>query len=124
MRCDLCLDICVTFHKNIPNLQEENDVVNITGTVEGFTTSVDGAKHGFHIHEMGNKTNDCDKNGGHYNPDNKNHGSPTATARWENSFIFLVCQIKRASSKIIFIDTTTKICQHFLWHRDELDCGK
>jgi len=34
-------------------------------------------KHGFHIHEFGDLTEGCKTAGGHYNPFNYTHGSPT-----------------------------------------------
>ena len=44
--------------------QDSNNVVPITGEVDGLN---DGS-HGFHIHTKGAVTNNCADAGGHYNP--------------------------------------------------------
>jgi len=38
-------------------------------------------KHGFHVHEVGQLTNQCKDAGGHFNPENKRHGSLTSRER-------------------------------------------
>ncbi len=42
----------------------------IKGTITGLTPG----EHGFHIHEFGDMSDGCKSMGGHYNPDNVNHG--------------------------------------------------
>ena len=42
----------------------------IKGTITGLTPGA----HGFHIHEFGDMSKGCETMGGHYNPDNVNHG--------------------------------------------------
>ena len=37
--------------------------------------------HGFHIHEIGDLSDDCKAAGGHYNPMEMNHGSPGSEVR-------------------------------------------
>jgi Cu-Zn family superoxide dismutase len=49
--------------------------VHFTGTVTGLTPG----KHGFHVHAVGDcSAPDAASAGAHFNPDNKNHGAPTA----------------------------------------------
>tara|TARA_Y100000592_G_scaffold82225_1_gene130719 strand:- start:3132 stop:3686 length:555 start_codon:yes stop_codon:yes gene_type:complete len=42
----------------------------IKGTISGLKPGL----HGFHIHEFGDMSDGCKSMGGHYNPDNVNHG--------------------------------------------------
>lgn len=46
-----------------------------TGTViVGRITGLEPGEHGFHIHEFGDLTDGCESAGGHYNPDDVDHG--------------------------------------------------
>ncbi len=52
--------------------------MDVTADVEGLTPG----KHGFHIHELGDcSAVDGTSAGGHFNPDGKAHGAPTAAVR-------------------------------------------
>lgn len=52
--------------------------VELTGEITGLTPG----KHGFHVHEFGDLTDDKGMaTGGHFNPDNKKHGSHAAEDR-------------------------------------------
>ncbi len=54
--------------------QEETEGVRVTANIEGLTPG----KHGFHIHEKGDCSSaDFTSAGGHFNPTNSKHGSPT-----------------------------------------------
>lgn len=44
---------------------------SIIGNLTGFTW---GGLHGFHIHQYGNLSGQCNDAGAHYNPYNKTHG--------------------------------------------------
>ena len=57
---------------------EANDVW-IYGELRGFSDP--GSLHGFHIHESSDPDNNCDNNGGHYNPHALNHGGPSDVER-------------------------------------------
>lgn len=46
--------------------------VRITGEFTGLPPG----EHGFHVHEFGDLSNGCTSAGLHFNPHNKNHGSP------------------------------------------------
>lgn len=52
---------------------KQDDGILITADVKGLTPGL----HGFHIHEFGDcSAADATSAGGHFNPDNKPHGSP------------------------------------------------
>ena len=38
-------------------------------------------KHGFHVHQYADLSNNCLSTGGHFNPYNKSHGAPTDSER-------------------------------------------
>ena len=42
--------------------------------IKGTITGLKPGLHGFHIHEFGDMSDGCKSMGGHYNPDNVNHG--------------------------------------------------
>ena len=42
--------------------------------IKGTITGLEPGLHGFHIHEFGDMSDGCKSMGGHYNPDNVNHG--------------------------------------------------
>ncbi|MGE0709889.1 MAG: superoxide dismutase family protein [Planctomycetota bacterium] len=53
--------------------------VNVVADVDGLTP---GAKHGFHIHQLGDITaKDGTSTGGHYNPEGHQHAGPMAGMR-------------------------------------------
>ncbi|XP_011312679.1 superoxide dismutase [Cu-Zn] 1 isoform X2 [Fopius arisanus] len=51
--------------------------VSVTGTITGLKKG----KHGFHIHEKGDLSNNCTSTGGHFNPKNMAHGAPSDSTR-------------------------------------------
>jgi Cu-Zn family superoxide dismutase len=57
---------------------QKGDMIEITGEIKGLSPG----KHGFHVHEFGDMTDAKGlSTGGHFNPDNKMHGSPKAEDR-------------------------------------------
>ena len=43
--------------------------------IKGTITGLEPGDHGFHIHEFGDMSKGCESMGGHYNPDEKDHGN-------------------------------------------------
>jgi Cu-Zn family superoxide dismutase len=66
---------------------ETSGIVKFTHSSEGIKIVADvigltPGKHGFHIHEFGDCSRlDGKSAGGHFNPDDKNHGAPNGTER-------------------------------------------
>jgi len=54
--------------------KSSTSAVTISGEVYGLNTD---AKHGFHVHELGNTTGGCLSTGSHFNPDGNTHGAPS-----------------------------------------------
>ncbi|XP_054163345.1 uncharacterized protein LOC128961165 [Oppia nitens] len=48
------------------------DRVRVVGKIEGLSKG----PHGFHVHQFGDVTKGCGSTGGHFNPHNREHGSP------------------------------------------------
>ena len=57
---------------------EHKKVTQIFGYITGLKPL---KKHGFHIHEAGDLTDNCTSTCAHYNPFNKNHGGPYSKDR-------------------------------------------
>lgn len=57
---------------NITFTQLPNGKVQVSGMIHGLASG----QYGFHIHEKGDITGGCDSAGGHFNPENKQHGHP------------------------------------------------
>uniref|UniRef100_A0A6P6XN93 Superoxide dismutase [Cu-Zn] n=1 Tax=Dermatophagoides pteronyssinus TaxID=6956 RepID=A0A6P6XN93_DERPT len=51
--------------------------LQVSGRITGLTPGL----HGFHVHQYGDTRNSCTSMGGHFNPDNNNHGAPNDQQR-------------------------------------------
>ncbi|KAJ2952528.1 hypothetical protein O0L34_g6846 [Tuta absoluta] len=61
----------VTGHVTFTELP--NGSIHVQGILQGLSPG----QYGFHIHEKGDITQGCGSTGGHFNPEHKEHGSPT-----------------------------------------------
>ena len=68
---------CGTVQGVIRFMQKNDGATVIDGTIDGLTPG----PHGLAIHECGDLSQGCDSVGGHYNPRNNRHGSPTDEER-------------------------------------------
>ena len=59
-----------TVSGNILFMQQKDSPTLIKGTIKGL----EPGEHGFHIHEFGDLSKGCESAGGHYNPDEVDHG--------------------------------------------------
>jgi len=76
------------------SLVYESGELKITGTVTGLSAGA----HGFHVHEKGLTSNNCADAGGHFNPENKNHGRPTDSDRHVGDFGNIVADSSKSAS--------------------------
>ncbi|KAG8224204.1 hypothetical protein J437_LFUL002660 [Ladona fulva] len=77
IRACVVLDGAVV-HGNLTFVQHnEGGPVSVTGEITGLSPGL----HGMHVHEKGDLSGGCGSTGGHFNPEMKNHGSPTSSDR-------------------------------------------
>merc|ERR550532_3837459 len=50
-------------------------------TISGLLYGLSPGEHGFHIHESGDLSDNCQAAGGHFNPFGNNHGAPGSEDR-------------------------------------------
>ena len=99
------------------------------GTViVGRITGLEPGKHGFHIHEFGDLTDGCESAGGHYNPDDVNHGDldnghvgdlGNVTANTDGVADFTII-----AKRIDLIGERSVVGRSIVIHSDEDDLGK
>ena len=73
--------VCVLKSESINGVvyfAKHKNVTQIFGYITGLKPL---QKHGFHIHEAGDLTDNCTSTCDHYNPFNKNHGGPDSIDR-------------------------------------------
>ncbi len=111
---------------NIEFIQEDNLDVQIITNISGLTKG----KHGFHIHEAGDLTDNCKTLCKHFNPYNKNHGGPTSKERHVGDLGNLIadnkgnCKCKFTDSKIKLKGKNSIIGRSVVIHEFEDDLGQ
>ena len=106
----------------------KNDVVIIDISIEGLKKS---GLHGFHVHESGDLTSQCESMCAHFNPFNKTHGCPNSKVRHVGDLGNIKTNAK-GEAKYSFCDSVIKlrgtksniIGRGLIIHEDEDDCGK
>jgi len=87
-------------------------------------------KHGFHVHQAGDISNQCESMCAHFNPYGKNHGCPGARERHVGDLGNIVGD-KSGRCRMTFTDNVIKlrgtkaniIGRGLIIHQDEDDCG-
>ena len=114
--------------KGIVRFVEEGDSVLIHIDVHGLKKN---AKHGFHVHECGDMSNQCESMCAHFNPYGKEHGGPDDKERHVGDLGNLITD-NNGIAKYIQRDTMIKlrgtkcniIGRGLIIHEDEDDLGK
>ncbi len=124
--------ICVFHHNNnnvtgIIKFSQKNKKVKVEFEIEGLS---DG-KHGFHIHEYGDLTDECNSACSHFNPNNTNHGGRNSKERHVGDLGNVISKNKLAKGYFydnqISLDFHHKHCiigRAVIVHEDEDDLGK
>ena len=106
---------------------EETEGVRVTANIEGLTPG----KHGFHIHEKGDcSAADFSSAGGHFNPANSKHGSPTDPEHHVGDFGNLeaneqgVARFERVFSWLSFKGTNSILGKGVIVHEKADDFGQ
>lgn len=106
---------------------DNNKNLLILGQVKGLKKN---GLHGIHIHKYGDITRGCASMGGHFNPNNKNHGSFTSKDRHLGDLGNLEAD-NTGSAKILFADgrlslrgKNSILGRSIVVHEDEDDLGK
>tara|TARA_B100000963_G_scaffold164546_1_gene142911 strand:- start:2 stop:661 length:660 start_codon:yes stop_codon:yes gene_type:complete len=109
------------------NFIQNGDKVKVSYNITGLK---DG-KHGFHVHEYGDLTDECNSACSHFNPDNKNHGGRNSKERHVGDLGNIISNNNIAKGyffdKIISLDYFSKNCivgRSIIIHQDEDDLGK
>lgn len=127
---DLLSAICILYPtegnktSGIVEFTETPEGIKIVANVKGLTPG----KHGFHIHEFGDCSSlDGKSAGGHFNPDNKKHGSPDGSERHVGDLGNLVANkegeahYERLDSYISFTGKNSIIGRAIIVHSGEDD---
>lgn len=107
---------------------EDSGVVHVDIHLEGLKKN---AKHGFHVHEAGDLSDQCESLCAHFNPYGKTHGCPGMKTRHVGDLGNIVtdangCAIYRITDDQIKLRGTKAniIGRGLIIHADEDDCGQ
>ncbi|CAK1582238.1 unnamed protein product [Parnassius mnemosyne] len=91
-------------HGKVTFTQQPDGKVHIEGLIVGMPPG----HYGFHIYEKGDITEGCSSNGGHFNPENKEHGHPNDENRHAGDLGNVVFDENHVS-KVDFWDNVIKL---------------
>jgi len=104
----------------------ENNKVIININISGLNPN---SKHGFHVHECGDISDKCESMCAHFNPFNKNHGSPASEERHVGDLGNLIADVNgianyKQEDNVIKLEGECNIIgRGLIIHADEDDCG-
>ena len=104
----------------------EDDTIKISLDLSGLKPN---SKHGFHVHEAGDLSDNCTSMCAHFNPCNKNHGDPKSTERHVGDLGNIQTD-QNGNAKYEFYDSIIKLRgfanilgRGLIIHEIEDDCG-
>ena len=104
----------------------EDDTIKISLDLSGLKPN---SKHGFHVHEAGDLSDNCTSMCAHFNPYNKNHGGPKSLNRHVGD-LGNIHTDENGNAKYIFYDDVIKLRgfanilgRGLVIHENEDDCG-
>ena len=104
--------------------QASGQATKISGKVEGL----EPGEHGFHIHEFGDLSDGCDSAGGHYNPDNVDHGDLDNGHVGDLGNITAdkngIAQFSLVAERVELSGDRSVVGRAIVVHKDEDDLGK
>ena len=96
--------------------------------IKGTITGLEPGLHGFHIHEFGDMSDGCKSMGGHYNPDNVNHGDLKQGHVGDLENVLAddkgVAKFTIKAPRVDLIGERSVIGRGIVIHEDEDDLGK
>lgn len=96
--------------------------------VKGRITGLSEGEHGFHIHEFGDLSKGCESAGGHYNPDNVEHGDLKSGHVGDLGNITAnsngIAEFTIKAERIDLIGERSVVGRAVVVHKDEDDLGK
>lgn len=104
----------------------QGDSVSVTGEVSGLTPGL----HGFHVHEFGDNTNGCMSAGPHFNPNNLEHGGPSAAIRHAGDLGNIeadasgVAKVNITDKQVSLVGDNSVIGRTLVVHADKDDLGE
>ena len=96
--------------------------------IKGTITGLKPGAHGFHIHEFGDMSKGCETMGGHYNPDNVDHGDLKQGHVGDLENVLAddegVAKFTITAPRVDLIGERSVIGRGIVIHEDEDDLGK
>lgn len=110
---DLKKAICVLepdnpIYRHVKGVIHFDEMLNGNVHVHGYISNLSPGKHGFHVHEKGNRVKGCHTMKGHYNPFNTVHGGLNSNKRHVGDLGNIIAD-ETGMGKVDFVDSVIKL---------------